>query len=149
MGLSPRLALSVLAGRGPSCILGSGAATRKDWQARNRRGFSDFYMQPLPDSDSEESSPSWIPKNRSEPIRHIACKKSARNLVRDLLENRNPSRQLILECNPGKLNRKFALTFYVPNILNWCLFIVNARVFRSEDNLARVSSRLTLCDLND
>lgn len=115
MGLSPRLMLSVLAGRGRSCILGSGAGTRKDWQARNRRGFSDFSMQPLSDSNFEES-PLWTSRCRSEPTRHITCKKSARNLVRELLEHQNPSRQLILECNPGELNRRFALSFYVPNI---------------------------------
>lgn len=91
MRLPPRLALSALA-RGPSCILRSEAATRKDWQARNRRGFSDFYMQPLSDSDLEESPP-WASRNRSEPTRHIACKKSARNLVRDLLEHQSPSLQ--------------------------------------------------------
>lgn len=116
MRLPPRIALSALA-RGPSCILGSGAATQKDWQTRNRRGFSDFNIEPLPDSDLEESSP-WTSRNRSEPTRHIACKKAARNLVRDLLEHQNPSRQIILECNPGELNRSFALSVYVPNILN-------------------------------
>ncbi|XP_008768039.1 dimethyladenosine transferase 2, mitochondrial isoform X1 [Rattus norvegicus] len=121
MRLPPRLALSVLAGRGPSCILGSGAATRKDWQERNRRSFSDLYTQPLPDCDFEESS-SWTHKSRSEPTRHIACKKSARNLVRDLLEHQNPSHQLILECNPG------------PGILTGALLKAGARVvaFESE-----------------
>lgn len=121
MRLPPRLALSVLAGRGPSCILGSGAATRKDWQERNRRSFSDLYTQPLPDCDFEES-PSWTHKSRSEPTRHIACKKSARNLVRDLLEHQNPSHQLILECNPG------------PGILTGALLKAGARVvaFESE-----------------
>ncbi|XP_054875563.1 dimethyladenosine transferase 2, mitochondrial isoform X2 [Mus musculus] len=120
MRLPPRLALSALA-RGPSCILGSGAATQKDWQTRNRRGFSDFNIEPLPDSDLEESSP-WTSRNRSEPKRHIACKKAARNLVRDLLEHQNPSRQIILECNPG------------PGILTGALLKAGARVvaFESE-----------------
>ncbi|NP_001317983.1 dimethyladenosine transferase 2, mitochondrial isoform 2 [Mus musculus] len=120
MRLPPRIALSALA-RGPSCILGSGAATRKDWQTRNRRGFSDFNIEPLPDSDLEESSP-WTSRNRSEPTRHIACKKAARNLVRDLLEHQNPSRQIILECNPG------------PGILTGALLKAGARVvaFESE-----------------
>lgn len=120
MRLPPRIALSALA-RGPSCILGSGAATQKDWQTRNRRGFSDFNIEPLPDSDLEESSP-WTSRNRSEPKRHIACKKAARNLVRDLLEHQNPSRQIILECNPG------------PGILTGALLKAGARVvaFESE-----------------
>lgn len=101
VGLPPRLALSVLAGPGRSCFLGSGSATRKDWQAKNRRSFSDFYMQPLFDPDLEES-PFFAPKSRSDPTRYVACKKLARNLVRNLLGyNCNPSRQLILECNPG------------------------------------------------
>ncbi|XP_028611106.1 dimethyladenosine transferase 2, mitochondrial isoform X1 [Grammomys surdaster] len=121
MGLPPRLVLSVLAGRGRSCILGSGTGTRKDWQASNRRGFSDFSRKPLRDSNFEES-PSWTSRYRSEPTRHIACKKSARNLVRDLVEHQNPSRQLILECNPG------------PGILTGALLKAGARVvaFESE-----------------
>lgn len=105
MGLPPRLALSVLAGPGRSCILGSGAATRKDWQARNRRGFSEFYQQPLFDPDLEES-PFYTFKSRAEPTRHVASKKLARNVARHLLGFQTPSRQqprqLILECNPGR-----------------------------------------------
>lgn len=110
MGLPPRLALSVLAGPGRSCVLGSRAATRKDWQARNRRDFSDFYMQPLFDPDSEES-PFYASKGRSEPTLHVACKKLARNLARNLLGFQKPSRQLILECNPGEMSRGLLLTF--------------------------------------
>ncbi|KAL1769950.1 dimethyladenosine transferase 2, mitochondrial [Sigmodon hispidus] len=100
VGLPPRLALSLLAGPGRSCILGSAAATRKDWQARNRRGFSDFYLQPSFDSEDEDS-PFFAPKGRSEPTHHIACKKLARNLARNLLEFQKTSRQVALECNPG------------------------------------------------
>lgn len=100
IGLPPRLALSVLAGPGRSCILGSGAATRKDWQARDRRGFSDFYLQPLSDLDFEDS-PSGSSRGRTEPTRHIASKKLAKNLARDLLGHQKTSRQLIIECNPG------------------------------------------------
>lgn len=110
MGLPPRLALSVLAGRGRSCTLGSGAATRKDWQARNRRGFSEFYQQPLFDPDLEES-PFYAPKGRAEPTRHVANKKLARDLARHLLGFQKPSRQLILECNPGEMSRSLLLTF--------------------------------------
>ncbi|OBS67112.1 hypothetical protein A6R68_04344 [Neotoma lepida] len=121
MGLPPRLALSVLAGPGRSCILGSGTAARKDWQARNCRGFSDFYLQPLFDPDFDES-PFYASKSRSEPTRHVACKKLARNLVRNLLGFQKPSRQLVLECNPG------------PGILTEALLKAGARVvaFESE-----------------
>lgn len=110
MGLPPRLALSVLAGPGRSCILGSGAATRKDWQASNRRGFSEFYQQPLFDPDLEES-PFYACKGRAEPTRHVANKKLARDLARHLLGFQKPSRQLILECNPGEMSRSLLLTF--------------------------------------
>lgn len=113
MGLPPRLALSVLAGPGRSCILGSGTATRKNWQARNRRDFSDFYLQPLFDPDLEES-PFYAFKGRSEPTRHVACKKLARNLARNLLGFQKPTRQLILECNPGEMSRGLLLTFTPP-----------------------------------
>lgn len=116
MGLPPRLALSVLAGSGRSCFLGSGAATRKGWLARNRRGFSEIYPQPLYDADCE-LSPLWASRGRSEPVYHIANVKLARNLVRDLLGKEKPSRQLIVECNPGELSKKFALSFYIPNTL--------------------------------
>lgn len=125
MGLPPRLALSVLAGPGRSCILGSGAATRKDWQARNRRGFSEFYQQPLFDPDLEES-PFYTFKSRAEPTRHVASKKLARNVARHLLGFQKPSRQsprqLILECNPG------------PGVLTEALLRAGARVvaFESE-----------------
>lgn len=121
MGLPPRLALSVLAGPGRSCILGSGAATRKDWQARNRRGFSEFYQQPLFDPDLEES-PFYAYKGRAEPTRHVANKKLARDLARHLLGFQKPSRQLILECNPG------------PGVLTEALLRAGARVvaFESE-----------------
>lgn len=113
MGLPPRLALSVLAGPGRSCILGSGTATRKNLQARNRRDFSDFYLQPLFDPDLEES-PFYASKGRSEPTRHVACKKLARNLARNLLGFQKPTRQLILECNPGEMSRGLLLTFTPP-----------------------------------
>lgn len=121
LGLPPRLALSVLAGPGRSCILGSGAATRKDWQVRNRRDFSDFYLQPLFDPDLEES-PFYASKGRSEPTRHVACKKLARNLARNLLGFQKPTRQLIIECNPG------------PGVLTEALLRAGARVvtFESE-----------------
>ncbi|CAH6789575.1 dimethyladenosine transferase 2, mitochondrial [Phodopus roborovskii] len=121
MGLPSRLALSMFAGPGRSCILGSGAATRKDWQAKHCRGFSDFYMQPLFDPDLEES-PFFAPKIRSEPMRYVACRKMAKNLVRNLLGYHNPSRQLFLECNPG------------PGILTEALLKAGARVvvFESE-----------------
>ncbi|XP_041491271.1 dimethyladenosine transferase 2, mitochondrial [Microtus oregoni] len=121
MGLPPRLALSMLAGPGRSCVLGSGAATRKDWQARNRRGFSEFYLQPLFDPDVEES-PFYAFKGRAEPLRHVASKKLAKNLARHLLGFQKPSRQLILECNPG------------PGVLTEALLRAGARVvgFESE-----------------
>lgn len=135
IGLPPRLTLSVLAGPGRSCILGSGAATRKDWQARDRRGFSDFYLQPLSDLDFEDS-PSGSSRGRSEPTRHIASKKLAKNLARDLLGHQKTSRQLIIECNPGELRRRFAHSFYIPNTLKLDLYAVCAGVFRSDDNLS-------------
>nr|XP_048292425.1 dimethyladenosine transferase 2, mitochondrial [Myodes glareolus] len=119
MGLPPRLALSVLAGPGRSCILGSGTATRKNLQARNRRDFSDFYLQPLFDPDLEES-PFYASKGRSEPTRHVACKKLARNLARNLLGFQKPTRQLILECNPG------------PGVLTEALLSAGARVVALE-----------------
>ncbi|KAL6087898.1 hypothetical protein STEG23_014034 [Scotinomys teguina] len=119
MGLPPRLALTVLAGPGRSCILGSGAATRKDWQARNRRGFSDFYLQPLFDPEFDES-PFYAPRVRSEPTRYVTCKKLARNLARNMVGFQKPSRQLILECNPG------------PGILTEALLRAGARVVAIE-----------------
>ncbi|KAK7815300.1 hypothetical protein U0070_019144 [Myodes glareolus] len=119
MGLPPRLALSVLAGPGRSCVLGSGTATRQNLQARNRRDFSDFYLQPLFDPDLEES-PFYASKGRSEPTRHVACKKLARNLARNLLGFQKPTRQLILECNPG------------PGVLTEALLSAGARVVALE-----------------
>ncbi|EGW00816.1 Dimethyladenosine transferase 2, mitochondrial [Cricetulus griseus] len=119
MGLPPRLALSVFAGPARSCVLGSRTAARKDWQAKSRRGFSDFYMQPLFDPELEES-PFFAPKGRSEPTCYVACKKLAKNLVRNLLGYHNPSRQLLLECNPG------------PGILTEALLRAGARVIAFE-----------------
>ncbi|XP_051003942.1 dimethyladenosine transferase 2, mitochondrial [Acomys russatus] len=121
IGLPPRLALSVLAGPGRPCILRLEAVTRKDWQARDRCGYSDFYPQRLSDLDFEES-PSGASRGRSESTRHIASKKLAKNLVRDLLGHQKTSRQLIIECNPG------------PGILTEALLKAGGRVvaFESE-----------------
>lgn len=140
MGLPPRLALSVFAGPARSCVLGSRTAARKDWQAKSRRGFSDFYMQPLFDPELEES-PFFAPKGRSEPTCYVACKKLAKNLVRNLLGYHNPSRQLLLECNPGERGRSFAHSLYIPGFLNQ-ICLLCARVFSSKSNLARVTSLL-------
>ncbi|XP_028721322.1 dimethyladenosine transferase 2, mitochondrial [Peromyscus leucopus] len=125
IGLPSRLALSVLTGPGRSCVLGSGAATRKDWQARNRRDFSDFYLQPLFDHDFDES-PYYAPKGRSEPTRHVACKKLAKNLVRNILGFQKPSRQLVLEYNPG------------PGILTEALLKAGARVIAFESEASHI-----------
>ncbi|XP_055464867.1 dimethyladenosine transferase 2, mitochondrial [Psammomys obesus] len=121
MGLPPRLALSVLAGSGRSCILESGAATRKGWLARTRRGFSEIHPQPLCDADFHYS-PAWAARARPEPTYHLINDKLAKNIARDLLGTENPSRQLILECNPG------------PGILTKALLRTGAKVvvFESE-----------------
>uniref|UniRef100_A0A8C6REZ2 rRNA adenine N(6)-methyltransferase n=1 Tax=Nannospalax galili TaxID=1026970 RepID=A0A8C6REZ2_NANGA len=118
LGLPPRLTLSVL-GPGRCCILGSGASMRKDLRGRNRRGFSDFHPQPLSDLDCEES-PSWVSKSRSEPTRHVTSKKLAKALVGTLLGHYRPSRQLLLECNPG------------PGILTEALLKAGAKVVALE-----------------
>ncbi|CAO2601163.1 Dimethyladenosine transferase 2, mitochondrial [Lemmus lemmus] len=117
-----------------ACILGSGAATRREWQARNRREFSDFYLQPFFDPDLEES-PFYAPKGRSEATRYVACKKLTRSLVRNLLGFQKPSRQFILECNPG------------PGVLTEALLRAGARVvtFESEKSFIPHLKSLRKC----
>lgn len=100
-GLPPRLTLSALTGACRLCILGSGAARRKDVLARDRRGLSDFHPQLLP-SLSFGDSPSWVTKCRLEPRRYITSPRLAETLVQVLRGGREKTCQLFLECNPGE-----------------------------------------------
>ncbi|XP_014695589.1 dimethyladenosine transferase 2, mitochondrial [Equus asinus] len=120
-GLPPRLTLSALTGACRLCILGSGAARRKDVLARDRRGLSDFHPQLLP-SLSFGDSPSWVTKCRLEPRRYITSPRLAETLVQVLRGGREKTCQLFLECNPG------------PGILTQALLENGARVIALESD---------------
>ncbi|XP_020007162.2 dimethyladenosine transferase 2, mitochondrial isoform X1 [Castor canadensis] len=98
--LPPRLTLSVLAGAGRFCILRCGGATRKDWPARNRRGFSDSHLQLLPLANFGESR-SRAHKYTSDHKRYVTDRKLAETLAQMLRRKLKKHRQLVMECNPG------------------------------------------------
>ncbi|XP_058557394.1 dimethyladenosine transferase 2, mitochondrial isoform X2 [Neofelis nebulosa] len=117
----PRLMLSSLAGAGRFCVLGSGAARWKSVRARNRRGLSDLHPQLSP-SQGFRDSPSWMPKNRSEPRSYITNPKLATTLVQILQKENRNRHQLFLECNPG------------PGIVTQALLESQAKVIALECN---------------
>ncbi|XP_043424386.1 dimethyladenosine transferase 2, mitochondrial isoform X1 [Prionailurus bengalensis] len=117
----PRLMLSSLPGAGRFCVLGSGAARWKSVRARNRRGLSDLHPQLSP-SQGFRDSPSWLPKNRSEPRSYITNPKLATTLVQILQKENRNRHQLFLECNPG------------PGILTQALLESQAKVIALECN---------------
>lgn len=123
--LVPRLTLSV-AGAARVCILRSGATALKEWPARNRRGLSDLYPQPLPYSDLGES-PWWMSKCRLDPGRYITSQKLAETLVRILREKQKIPQHLFLECNPG------------PGILTQALLETGAKVVALESDKSFIS----------
>lgn len=120
-GLPPRLAISALVGAGRFCVLGSGAATRKDWPAVSCRGLSDFQPQVLPSLDFNES-PSWVSKCRLEPKRYVTNRRLAETLAQILRGKRKKPRHLFLECNPG------------PGILTQALLETGAKVVALESD---------------
>uniref|UniRef100_A0A8C5P2R1 rRNA adenine N(6)-methyltransferase n=1 Tax=Jaculus jaculus TaxID=51337 RepID=A0A8C5P2R1_JACJA len=122
-GLPPRLPVSLLAGPGRCCVLRAEAGTRKDLQARNRRGFSDYHPQHLPDLGFEDLT-SWIPKGRSDPKRYVTSRHLA-NTVANIMQDKRQNRdQLLLEFNPG------------PGILTQALLETGVKVVALESDKA-------------
>ncbi|XP_008583907.1 PREDICTED: dimethyladenosine transferase 2, mitochondrial [Galeopterus variegatus] len=119
--LPPRLSLSALAGTGRFCILGSGAATRKDLPAVPRRGWSDSCPQLMPHPDLGESS-SWVSKSSLEPKRYITSRRLAETVAQILRGKRKKPHHLFLECNPG------------PGILTQALLETGAKVVALESD---------------
>ncbi|XP_025286406.1 dimethyladenosine transferase 2, mitochondrial [Canis lupus baileyi] len=120
-GLSPRLALSALAGAGRFCVLGPGAARRAGVCPGHRRALSDLHPQLVP-TEGFKDSPSWFPRCRSEPRSYITSPKLATTLAHILENERKTPDKLLLECNPG------------PGILTEALLKSKAKVIALESN---------------
>ncbi|XP_037366221.1 dimethyladenosine transferase 2, mitochondrial [Talpa occidentalis] len=94
-GLSSRPTLAALNGVGRFCILGSGAARRKDVSARNCHGLSDLHS-----SLDFEETPLWPSGYRFDPKRYVTSPKLVRTVTK-ILQKPQKTCQVFLECNPG------------------------------------------------
>ncbi|XP_006871332.1 PREDICTED: dimethyladenosine transferase 2, mitochondrial-like [Chrysochloris asiatica] len=119
-GLPARLTFSVFTGAGRFYVLGSGMATRNDLLEVPHRGLSDSRPLPLPCPDIEESS-SWVSKCRLDHKRYVTNRRLAESLAQ-ILQRKQKTPQLVLECNPG------------PGILTQALLKTGARVVALESD---------------
>ncbi|XP_006897819.1 PREDICTED: dimethyladenosine transferase 2, mitochondrial [Elephantulus edwardii] len=113
--LSARLTLSAVTGAGALCILGPRVVRRKECSEALRRALSDSRPQPLP--SPVESSP--VHRCRLEHKRYITSRKLA-GILALLLQEKQNTPQVVLECNPG------------PGILTQALLETGARVIALE-----------------
>ncbi|KAM4860726.1 dimethyladenosine transferase 2, mitochondrial isoform 2-T2 [Thomomys bottae] len=104
--LCPRRVLSALAGAGRPGPWRPSAAARRLCPAWSLRGFSDSFLQPLPDLDFEEcfageAFPGEARLVPPETKRYVSSRQLALTLARLLSGRKSKRGPLLLECNPG------------------------------------------------